>query len=343
MADELLHLFSDIFSKWVLIMSGVGGIAISIWEHRKGSLGWRTFRHVSIWAVVVAVLYAWHREYQEKLSLLNSDVVVSRGPSSLVYEHEGSRNSEASIYIIVSDIGLTNRNVNPIVLAPTIRLFGRVGEAPLVESSEDDPLPSGLEEWLRSRSIGIGTRRLPVLINIDGRKSESGYVVFFIRKAAFLMWPEFQTKFLGQIGHLWLVFVDQLTGKNYPQMLFGTAIKVPPIPPQPPKRTKEEELLCPSPLKYSLHEVAAHGKDNFAFEIRIQKAMADMFRVRIYSKAFIDIANVTEPDGKDAVVVSGLRPGSNMVLLQSTKPTSHFGAVLYSTEAVRIVCVNQEN
>jgi hypothetical protein len=150
---------------------------------------------------------------------------VSRGPNSFVFDHPGTRNSAPGLYVVISDIGLTNKNTNPVVLAPTIRLIGRANAPPLTESSEDDPLPVDVEKRLRSRNIVLGTHRLPVLVNIQGRGSESGYVVFFVPKFVFSEWPEFQTNYLGRPGRLWVVFVDQLTGKTYPTMLFGTAIQ----------------------------------------------------------------------------------------------------------------------
>jgi hypothetical protein len=219
-ADELRHLFSVLFSVWVLIMSGVVAVIITIWEKKKErTLGWMTFRHILIGSLIVAAFYTWHVEYQERQALqavLQPAIVASRGPSFVVCEHEGTLNDESGTFIIVSDVELLNRSSKPVVLTPRIRLLGRAG--PLQEDSENDPLPDGAEEWLKSRRIAPGTPRLGHQISIDANKNEIGYVVFFIRNTAALLSPDFQTT-----GDAWLDFVDLFTGTPY-KMALGTPI-----------------------------------------------------------------------------------------------------------------------
>ncbi len=114
------------------------------------------------------------------------------------------------------------------------------------------------------------------------------------------------------------------------------------LPPTP------EQQLCPNALPYRIRKVPVppvYSKVvnlSYAADIIIRKTRDSIFHVRIYSRAWIAGAYLTEP-GPSNSIQSGITDGERVLDIISTRPLSLIKVTLISAEEIRIKCVNQEN
>jgi hypothetical protein len=104
----------------------------------------------------------------------------------------------------------------------------------------------------------------------------------------------------------------------------------------------EVSQLCPRSLPWSLRKIPPAPEDNYGAEITVREVRGPMFRVHVFSRAFISRVSLQQAP-KDGVSTSQLWPGSTGFVVGSTKGASVFSAFVYSSEELRVICVNQEN
>jgi hypothetical protein len=110
--------------------------------------------------------------------------------------------------------------------------------------------------------------------------------------------------------------------------------------------SSEVKSLCPRPLNFSLKQVplpsSAHA-DNYATEVTIDAVREPMYHVHVFTRTLFSGLNLTESPQQGISATETRQWEHYSFFVTSTHGATEYKVVVYTPEALRLVCVNQDN
>ena len=108
----------------------------------------------------------------------------------------------------------------------------------------------------------------------------------------------------------------------------------------------EIKLLCPRPLSYSLRRVEVPRSptaDNYATELTIRAVREPMYHARVFTRALFSGVHLIEAPAEGISTTETRDWEHYSFVVTSTHASTIYKVVVYTSEELRIVCVNQDN
>jgi len=107
----------------------------------------------------------------------------------------------------------------------------------------------------------------------------------------------------------------------------------------------ESKCLCPSPLQYTLSSQPKSPDHMFSTDIDVRKSASPMRRIRVFSWGDIDRVNGflgVPSDTTSLIFTERMDSDPSSVIVVSSAPKDEFKLNVYTSEALRLKCVDQE-